>query len=202
MGDKVADPADSAASNAARAQRDGLRPPPPSDEPALNTKSIDFEKSAPRAPDPGDDVVFYRYTDANGRDVVTNEPQNIPRDAKNLRFVEGTPDEYAVKISPLVAAGFEPKSFALGVAIILVPLVLTIWMLKKGARSVIVAVVCVAAVVGLFGAYFSYALRTSGFDPGVVATPQDVMDQAKRTVERANANTSARDHVIEKLNAD
>lgn len=65
--------------------------------------------------------MFYRFTDRAGRDVVVNDPHEIPPDAKNLRVLDTEHQSLAVPIQAKVSM-LDARSFELGFALGLLPI--------------------------------------------------------------------------------
>ena len=139
------------------------------------------------------DMVFLRYRDHQGRDVVTNDITEVPVELRGavarLRPPAPTPRERAEAAAAARVAsaravfGAAPQlhgpSFALGAVVAFA----VAWLVfgLRGARRALVRVVVVGVGILLIGGlYFGWVLRTAGLDQGALASPRAALDEARR----------------------
>jgi hypothetical protein len=149
-----------------------------------------------------DTDTFFRYRDAEGREVVTNDIADVPphlRDSvRPLEAAELAPPPRivdrgrdAVDAVGVIDAG----SFALGVACA-VPLALVgERVLRRAPRLARLALLAVV-VAGGVGLYFGAVLRTAGLSDDVVANPARAVDEARAVRDRANAANAAKERAL------
>ncbi|MCC7074369.1 MAG: hypothetical protein IT383_23890 [Deltaproteobacteria bacterium] len=137
-------------------------------------------------------VAFFRYRDAAGRDVITNDLNEVPLELRGKVEVvmSGDPsprERDAARVHATMgrarasfdaAPVFHGPSFALGAVVAFAGAYLVFGM--RGARRALVRIaVVVAGVVALGALYFGWVMRTAGLDHGALANPAAAIDEAR-----------------------
>lgn len=142
---------------------------------------------------------IFRYRDADGREVLTNEPQNVPR-ALQATLSEVDQGEHIPVESfhvPDEVGGVHLPSAALGAAVVLAVVVV-----RRAVRveSRLVKFALVLATFATIGAlYLGWVMRTAGLGDATFATPGDAVEQARQAVDQANRASGARQRAIEAI---
>lgn len=139
------------------------------------------------------DVVFFRYKDSHGNDVITNDLAEVPVELRGsvelVTASDPTPREQAAAKSAArtdaarslfgTAPQFHGPSFALGGVLAFAAAYLVFGV--RGARRALLRIVVVGvAMVALGGLYFGWVLRTAGLEGGALASPAAAIDEARR----------------------
>lgn len=139
------------------------------------------------------DMVFFRYRDQHGNDVITNQLEQVPLELRGQVELVTRSDpsprerEAADGAARTEAAralfGTSPQlhgpSFALGAVLAFA----AGWLVfgVRGARRALMRVVVVGVGILLIGGlYFGWVLRTAGLDQGGLASPGAALDEARR----------------------
>lgn len=156
------------------------------------------------------DQVFYRYEGHDGRVLLVDSLDKLPAEvrakAKRISF-EGSgkaagngtlaelltgsdraSDGAATTQSPASLASLHLPSFALGVATGLGVFFILRWLLQPSSTSfgkrVVLSVALTAGLAAVLGAlYLGWLRRSTGQTDGLVATPTELIDDAKRTMQ-------------------
>lgn len=146
------------------------------------------------------EVVFFRYQDARGNDVITNELEQVPPELRSqvelVSVSDPSPREQALadaqaRLSAArgalgAPAIFHGPSFVLGAVIAFATAYLAFGM-REGNRRLLRSVVVGVGVLALGGLYFGWVLRTAGLDHGAVASPRAAIEEARRARTQAEA---------------
>jgi hypothetical protein len=156
------------------------------------------------------DQVFYRYETPDGRVLLVDDLDKLPADvrpkAKRILF-EGndntalhdtlaeliTGDEGAASSpvagqSPVTLTSLHVPSFALGVGTGLGVFFILRWLFSSSSTSfgkrVVVSLALTAGMVAVLSAfYLGWLRRSTGQTDGLMATPTELIDDAKRTMQ-------------------
>lgn len=174
------------------------------------------------------DQVFYRYDGPDGNVVLVDSLDKLPPDvrpkAKRLvyegssRSLQGTlndlltgnDDWQATSTSTSSAAnpeavlGLHTPSFVLGVGTGLGVFFVLSWFLRPQSTSfgkrLLVSVALTAGVAAVLGgAYFGWLRRTTGQAGGVVATPSQLIEDAKRTMREVEERRKEQQRQLDEL---
>lgn len=144
------------------------------------------------------DVVFFRYRDDRGNDVITNDLAQVPVELRGkvelVTASDPSPAQQAqAKAAARVEAAravfgaapqFHGPSFALGAVLAFAAAYLAFGV--RGARRALLRIVVIGvAMVALGGLYFGWVLRTAGLDRGTLASPAAALDEARRVRQQA-----------------
>jgi hypothetical protein len=137
--------------------------------------------------------VYYRYRGADGRENITNDPSSIPasqqRSATSI-VIETTAPSFWRKIDGM--------SFLLG-AVAASLILVTVGPFLQAHRR-IRNVVVFAALAGLgAAAYLGFIRRSTGLGTSALASPQQIVDDARRAVDKANRAVKERDDEIRRI---
>lgn len=147
-------------------------------------------------------VVFYRYRDAAGRDVITNDLAEVPRELRGKVEVVTSGDRSPSTQEPTrvdaalgsarsifdAAPVFHGPSFALGAVVAFAAAYLVFGL--RGARRMVLRMVIVGVGVVVAGALYSgWVLRTAGLDHGAFANPTAAIDEARAARDLVEART-------------
>lgn len=140
-----------------------------------------------------DAITFFRYVDETGRDVVTNEYESIPADARartEVLDLKPTPEATAsVPAAPLDLGSLHGPSVLVG-AVVGGLLVGLAFGLRRS--RLLLRVIVLAGVVGTLGAaYFGWAMRSAGLSEATFANPSQAVDEARAVRDQANARQAA-----------
>lgn len=167
----------------------------------MGGKSIDIDRGAgrdgARVVDDGE-VVFFRYVDTSGREIVTNELASVPKDAlASLELIDPTPKLPEPSLIDDIGR-FHLPSFAFGASSML--LVVMVGVLFRRAKILIrvVAFVVVSALVA--SAYFAWAMKSAGLGSGrSFDNPARAVDEANAAKDKANARRAAQEAILKEL---
>lgn len=164
--------------------------------------------------------VFYRYRNADGEVVVTDDPTTIPSAARDTVEALGTADLPPANVvsadSDLFTGGPAPvatarpvvrtartewlgplhvPSAALGLLAAALP-----WVLSRFARGRLARVgLALAGATLAAGAWFGWVMRTAGFDAGPLAGPADVVREAAKAREALETSQRRQERALERL---
>lgn len=142
---------------------------------------------------------FFRYRDAEGREVVTNDIAEVPphlRDSvRPLEAAELAPPPRVVDRGRGAVDAIDAGSFALGVACAVPVALVGERALRRAPRLARFALLAVV-VAGGVGLYFGAVLRTAGLSDDVVANPARAIDEARAVRDRANAANAAKERAL------
>ena len=148
--------------------------------------------------DGGSGQVFYKYTGPDGRLVITDSPPT------GAPVGSGPADVVVLEPPPpkSVLSGLEMRSLWLGVVIGVAAAVLLSWVIRIMPKMVgrILLGAAAAAIIGL--GYLGWMRRSAGLSQDLTATPQALVDDAKRAVEQMNARMRQQDEEIKKIQND
>ncbi len=140
-----------------------------------------------------DPVVFFRYRDEAGRDVITNDLAEVPEHLRGKveLVTSGDPsprEQAAARVDATVgraraafdaAPVFHGPSFALGAVVAFAGAYLLFGL--RGARRALLRIAVVAVgVAGVGALYVGWVLRTAGLEQGALAHPGAAVDEARR----------------------
>jgi hypothetical protein len=142
-----------------------------------------------------DDI--FRYTDSAGRVVYTNEPEAVP--AAQRATLEAVDMDALVHPPwiPDAVGGVHLASAALGATVAIIVFVLLPRL--RRARWVARVVAGVAAIVLVGGLYFGWVMRTALGTGGMIASPTEALEEARRTLGEARESAQQRERAIDKL---
>jgi uncharacterized membrane protein (Fun14 family) len=144
--------------------------------------------------DGGSGQVFYRYTSPDGRLVITDTPPGGAGPA-------GGPSEVVVLEPPppkSVLSGLEMRSLWVGVVLGILAGFLLSWALRVVPRIGRFLIGAAVLAVGAL-AYLGWIRRSTGLSQDLAATPQALVDDAKRAVEKMNARIREQDEELKKV---
>jgi hypothetical protein len=152
--------------------------------------------------------VFYRYTDGTGRVVIVSSKAQIPaalRDQAQRIELDGTPENLVPASVPAAQArlgSFHAPSFLLGLgAALLVGTVL--FSFRRGGASMVAKLLGGAALMFvLAGAYFGWLRRTTGQSDSLVSSPTELVDDARRAVEKVERRREEQEQVLEEIESE
>jgi uncharacterized membrane protein (Fun14 family) len=142
----------------------------------------------------GSGQVFYRYVNPEGRLVITDAPPGGPAPG-------GGPADVVVLEPPppkSIMSGLDTRSLWVGVALGVVGGFTLSWLLRVIPRVGRLVVGAAILVVGAL-AYLGWMRRSAGLSQDLAATPQALVDDAKRAVEKMNARMHQQDEELKKL---
>jgi hypothetical protein len=152
---------------------------------------------------------YYRYESADGRVHITDSVDKLPPEARaSAERVEpvAAPVAIATDSSPIpevvtreaAARGVDAPSFVFGFGTALA-LAAVLFLLAKGSRLVLKAVVGVGVVCLLGAAYLGALRRSTGQGDGPLATPGDLVEDARRAVRAAEQRQLEQQRVIDEV---
>ena len=156
---------------------------------------------------PGSGQTFYRYTDKSGKVVIVDSVDKLPKSARanaeQLELAEG-PGAIergldAVRRQSGDEARFNLPSFALGLGLAGVLVVVALLMKRTGSLFIAKIVGMVAVVALLGGLYLGLLRRSTGQSEGLMATPNDIINDAKHTVEQANEQRRKQQEMLDEI---
>jgi uncharacterized membrane protein (Fun14 family) len=156
------------------------------------------DKSLPAGPASsagGSGQVFYRFTNPEGRLVITDTPPGGPAPT-------GGPAEVVVLEPPppkSIVSGLEMRSLWIGVGLGIAGGFLLSWVLRIVPRMVARFVIGAAILVVAGLAYLGWMRRSTGLSQDLAATPQALVEDAKQAVEKMNARMREQDEQLKKL---
>ena len=148
---------------------------------------------------------FYRYTDKNGRLVIVDSPDKLPKSAlphaEEVQLQEGPSavERLQATQNSQAATGFSLPSFAFGLGLALLLVVLALVLKRAGALFIAKILAIVAVVAALGGLYLGLLRKSTGQSDALLASPQDIIDDAKRTVEKANESQHKRQEMLDEI---
>jgi hypothetical protein len=150
--------------------------------------------------DSGDtgDVVIYRYVDKDGRDVVTNELDSVPADARaSLTVVESAPAIQAP--SPMDDLGsFHLPSFVFGAMSMC--LVVMVGLAFRRAKILLRVAAFVAVSAAIASAYFGWTMKVAGLGTGqTFESPMRAIDEANAAKAKAQDRRTVEDAIMREI---
>jgi hypothetical protein len=144
--------------------------------------------------------VFYRYEDQNGRLHIVNSPAALSSaDRAKAERIELSPPPAATAAGVAAAArGFDGASFALGFGAAAI-LGAVLFSFKGGSRMLAKVAALLALVCLVGGAYFGWLRRTTGQGNSMVASPNELVNDARRAVEAVSEKRRERDRILEEV---
>ncbi len=143
--------------------------------------------------------VFYRYRSADGRIVIVDSLERIPKaDRGRAERVEmQAPEASRFPVISNVAAGMDWPSFATGFGLAL-GIAVVLSFVSRGSSRILGMLVLAALLIGGGGAYFGWLHRTAGGQgDSTFATPQTLIEDAQRAVDKLKQHEKDQDKVIE-----
>ncbi len=170
----------------------------------MGGRSIDIDPGASRdgarVVDDGE-VVFFRYVDKSGREIVTNELASVPKDAlASLELIDPSPKLAELPAPSLVddLGRFHLPSFAFGACSML--LVVMVGVLFRRAKILIRVVAFVVVLALVAGAYFAWAMQSAGLGSGrPFENPARAVDEAKAAKAKAEERGRAQEALFKAL---
>ena len=149
---------------------------------------------------PPERIELYKYRDAAGREVITNDLAQVPAGTALEPVIEAAPPAAAIPDSVYgVHLASAVLGLAVGVSLIALPR-----LLRRG-RLLGKLVTMAAIVVVIGGLYFGWVMRLAGFAPAgpsiapSIADPRAAVDEAGKARDVANARTRAVEQIADQL---
>lgn len=141
-------------------------------------------------------AVFYRFTDSRGTLHIVDSLDSVPaaqrERAERVQYNAESPSNGERPLQQLTSALQHPERlsgwpmFGLGAAAVLLAVV--VFRLLPGAgKTLLRALVALAVVALLGGAYFGWARRVAHQSSDLLASPTTIVEDAKGAVEKMNA---------------
>ncbi|MEP7049431.1 MAG: hypothetical protein ABJB12_03720 [Pseudomonadota bacterium] len=135
-------------------------------------------------------TVYYKFQDSSGRlhivDSLESVPQAMRPQAQRLAY--GEPPSTVASSTSEGLRGWPMFALGFGAAL----LVVLIFKRLPGTMRIVLRLAIVAGIVCLLGGgYLSWARRATGLGSGVLASPQQIIDDAKNAVAKMNARQQA-----------
>lgn len=149
--------------------------------------------------------VFFRYEDDTGRVVIVDSESQIPAKARGqVERIEldGAPSTPVT--SPPAPAGhslsaFHTPSFLLGFGVALLVGTVLLSLRGGGSRTLAKLLGGAALIAVLAGAYFGWLRKTAGQSDSVVASPTELVEDARRAVEKVERRREEQERVLEEI---
>jgi hypothetical protein len=135
---------------------------------------------------------FFRFTDESGRVHIVDSQDAVPA-------AQRATAEIIVLDEPLPSAvqKVDLRSFALGAAAGVALAMLGSWAIRARGRAMKLLILAAMGVLGVL-AYLGWIRRTAGTGHAA-ATPQSLVEDAKRAVDKMNASARERDEEIKRI---
>jgi hypothetical protein len=136
---------------------------------------------------------YWRYRDADGREHITNDRSTVPAssDRSASTIVIETP-------TPSFWRKIDATSFLLGAAVAGFVLVVVGPFLYRHRMVRNVVLFGLLAALGA-AAYFGFLRRSTGLGGAALATPQEIIDDARRAVDKANTAVKEQGEEIRRI---
>lgn len=159
---------------------------------------------------------FYRYETADGKTVIVDSKSKLPQElrevAEHVKELPPAPvaapsaTAETTELLPAVGdvsipKGFgsvDPASFGLGFGSAAL-LMAVVFLIAKGSRLVLKVIIGVALIALVASAYLGLLRRSTGQGGGVLATPDQIVDDAKKAVKAAEERQRKQQEMLDEL---
>jgi hypothetical protein len=146
------------------------------------------------------DASFYRYRDARGGEVITNDLAQVPPSQKDTVEVV-TPKAPVAREPAAPTAGWsvppvDVPSFALGAGSAALLLLLVLPLLRRAPLLLRLALLIGVVALGA-GLYFGQVMKVAGLSDGALADPREALQEARRARDQVNEVRAAQEKLGE-----
>lgn len=156
---------------------------------------------------------YYRYESADGRVLITDSVDKLPPEARGsaervepVAIAQPSPTSTASVVPDVVhreaaARGIDATSFVLGFGAALA-VAAVLFLLAKGSRLVLKVVVGTGVVCLLGAAYLGLLRNSTGQGDGPLATPGDLIEDARKAVRAAEQRQLEQQQLLDQVEQD
>lgn len=150
-------------------------------------------------------ALFYRYRDADGREVIVDSLARVPASAQGhveRVALEAPPRSVALPTPDALARELHLPSFFAGAGVMLA-VGFMLWFAFRRRAQLLLRFALVGGLVVLgAGAYFGWMRRMTGASGSLVETPAALIDGARSAVQKMNERQLEQQRVLRELGAE
>ena len=145
-----------------------------------------------------DEIVFYRYVDQSGREIVTNELSSVPKDAQaSVELLDASPKLPEPSVVDDIGR-FHLPSFVFGAASMILLIAAAFAFRRAKILVRVLAFVVVSALVA--SAYFGWAMETAGLGSGrPFESPTRAIDEANAAKGKAEERRAIQEAILKDI---